>query len=86
MRIRAKHKDTYVNDNTQATEEGARSDALGPVNDLVRNDEVSRSDLLSERSDGREGDDGLDTDALEGGDVGSGGDLRGRNVWSIEIT
>lgn len=52
-------------------EEGERADALGPVNDLVGNDEVHGLDLLAEGPDGGEGDDAADADGPQSGDVGA---------------
>lgn len=52
-------------------EKRPRPDAFRPVNDLIRHDEVARSDLLLQAADGGEGDDGADTERAEGGDVGA---------------
>lgn len=52
---------------------------LGPVNDLVGDDNVTGADLLAETADGREGDDRLDSEVLQGGNVGAGGDARRRD-------
>lgn len=60
-----------MNDQTLAPEESLLSNAFGPVNDLVRDDKVPRSYLFPERSDGGKGDDGLDTNMLQSGNVGS---------------
>ena len=68
-----------MNDQTLAPEESLLSNAFGPVNDLVWNDEVSWSDLLPERADGRKGDDGLDANMLQSGDISSSGDLGRRD-------
>ena len=50
-----------MNHHTLSSEERIVSDPLCSVDDLIRNDEMSRSDFLSQRSNGRKGDDGLDT-------------------------
>lgn len=55
------------------TEECVLSDTLGSVDDLARDDKVSRGDLFAQRADGRERDNGLDAEILERGDVGSTG-------------
>jgi hypothetical protein len=72
-----------VGDNPNVLEVGRRSDTLGSVNDTVRNDKISRRDFLSQRTDGGKGDDDLDTDGLECGNVGSGGNF-GRGVLMVE--
>lgn len=70
-----------VRDEALTSEEGVRSDTLGSVDDLVGDHKVARGDFLSQRSDGREGNNGLDTDVLQRGDVGSGRNLsRGDGV------
>jgi hypothetical protein len=63
-----------------ALEEGEGADALGAVDDLVRDDEVARLDGFLQRADGAEGDDGAHAQAAEGSDVGAGGDLVGRDL------
>lgn len=55
-------------------------DPLGTVKELVRHDEVSRANLLSQRPDGRKGDDEADANGLEGGDVGQIGYAGGSDV------
>lgn len=74
-----------VHDDALVPEESVLAEGLGAVDDLVGDDEVSRSDLLTEGTDGREGDDGLDADGLERGDVRTVGDLgRGDGVvWPV---
>lgn len=70
-----------VDDNAVTAEEGVLADTLGAVDDLVRDDKVARSNLLAERADGRERDNGLDAEVLESGNVGAGGNLgRGDGV------
>jgi hypothetical protein len=66
-----------VRDEALAAEKGVMSDTLGAVDDLVRNHKVPRGDLLSQGSDSREGQNGLHSDVLERGNVGSGGHLGG---------
>lgn len=62
-----------MRDDARALEEGGWPDALGAVDDLVGDDEVPGTDLLAKGADGAEGDDGLDAERFEGGDVGLGG-------------
>ena len=50
--------------------EGKWPDAFGTVDDLVRDDEVAGSDMLLERADGREGNNGADTKVAQCGNVG----------------
>lgn len=52
---------------------------FGSVDDLIGNNNVSWSDFFAEGSNGGEGDDGLDTESLESGDVGSRVDGGRRN-------
>lgn len=69
-----------VSDNP-ALEECERADALGAIDDLVRDDEVAGLDLLLQRADSREGNDAADAEGAEGGDVGAVGDfVRGEGV------
>ena len=58
-----------------ALEEGEGPDALGAVDDLVRDDEVHGLDVLLQGADGREGHDAPHADVAQGGDVGARGDL-----------
>lgn len=58
--------------------EGAN--ALGAVDDLVRDYEVARADLLLERADGGEGDDGAHAEVSQRGNVGLVLDLVGREL------
>lgn len=51
-------------------EEGEGPHALGAVDDLVGHHEVARADLLLQRADGGEGDDGAHAEVAQGGDVG----------------
>jgi hypothetical protein len=60
-----------MNDQTLAPEESLLSDTFGPVDDLVWNDKVPWSDLLPERADGGKGNNGLDANMLQSGNVGS---------------
>ena len=63
-----------VSDNA-TLEEGEWSDALGSVDDLIRDDEIARLNLLLERADSRESDDAANTDGAECGNVGT--------VWNL---
>lgn len=58
--------------------EGA--DALGTVDDLVRDYEVARADLLLERADGGEGNDGAHAEVSQRSNVGLVLDLVGRKL------
>ena len=58
--------------------EGA--DALGAVDDLVRDYEVARADLLLERADGGEGNDGAHAEVSQRSNVGLVLDLVGRKL------
>jgi hypothetical protein len=66
-----------VNDQSLSPKESIHPDALGSIDDLVRDDEMSRFNLFSEGSDGRECDNSLDSDMLESGNVGPGGNFGG---------
>jgi hypothetical protein len=70
-------------DNSHVLEVGRRSDPLGTVDDAVGNDKVSRRDFLPQRTDSGKGDDDLNADGLECGNVGSGGNF-GRGVLVVE--
>lgn len=56
-------------------EESERSNTLGTIDNLVRDDEISGSDLLLKRTDGREGNDSGNTNLTESSNVGAGWDL-----------
>lgn len=56
------------------------TETLSSVNDLVRHHKVSRFDFLLQATDGREGDDGTDTNGAKSSDVGTGGDLMRRQL------
>lgn len=64
--------------NESILEEGEGAVALGAVDDLIGNDEIHGLDLLLQRSDGGEADDGAYTDEAQSGNVCAGGDLMGR--------
>lgn len=73
----------------RSLKERRRSDPLGTIDDLGRNDEVSGSDLFAKRADGGEGDDGFDAEGGECCDVcacgdGGGADGVGGTVASEE--
>ena len=61
-------------------EECPRTDALGSVDDLRRNDKVLRLDVLAQTADGGEGDDGADPERSQGSDVGAVGNLVRRHL------
>lgn len=73
----SKHR---MSDEPFSPEKGVHPDSLCPINDLIRNDEMPRSDLLSERTNRRECDDGFASDVFQCGDVGSSGDFGGGDV------
>lgn len=56
-------------------EERERPHALGAINDLVRDDEISRLDLLLQTADGGEGNDAAHAEGAQSGDVGAVGHL-----------
>jgi hypothetical protein len=61
--------------------EGERSNTLGAVDDLVRDNKVARFHGFLEGADGGKGDDGANAEGAEGGDVGAGRDfMRGELV------
>lgn len=64
-------------DQALASEECVLADTLGPVDDLIGDDKVARSNVLAQRSDGGEGYDGLAAYRLESGDVGACGNFSG---------
>ena len=68
-----------MHDEALSAEKGLLSDTLGTVDDLVRDDKVARGDFFTQRADSGEGDNGLDTDMLERGNVGSGRDFGRRD-------
>lgn len=53
-----------------ALEESERTDALGPIDHLVRHDKVSGFDVLLQTANGGKGDDGAHADGAQGRDVG----------------
>lgn len=63
-----------VSDNT-ALEESPWTHTLGAVNNLIGDHEVAGLDLLLQASDGREGNNGGNTDGTEGCDVGASRNL-----------
>lgn len=66
--------------------ESRGADTLGAVNDLRGEDKVAGLEFLAEGSDGREGNDGLNTEGLEGGNVGTCGDFGGGQVVATAVT
>ena len=61
----------------EASEECVFPDTFGPIDDLIRDDEMTRSDLFAQRTDGRESNDGLAADMSKGGYVRPRGDFGG---------
>ena len=66
--------------NNALLEECPRPEALGAVNNLVRDDKVPGLDILPQATDGREGDDGAHPDGPQGSDVGTRRDLMGSQL------
>jgi hypothetical protein len=66
-------------------EEGGGADTLGAVNDLGREGERARGDVLAEGADCGESEDGADAERFEGGYVGLGRDSRGRDGVSGSV-
>lgn len=58
-----------VHDEALAAEVGVGANTLGTVDDLVGDHEMARGDLLAERADGTERDDGTHTEMLQSGNV-----------------
>lgn len=69
-----------------ALEKGKGADALGAVDDLVRDHKVHGLDLLLEGTDCAEGNDAAHTNVSQGGDVGTGGHLMGRKLVVSAMT
>jgi hypothetical protein len=70
-----------MRDQPLAAEECLLPDPFRPVDDLVRDDKVAWGDVFPKGTDGRECHNRLDANVLEGGDVGTRGDLgRGDGV------
>lgn len=65
-----------VSDNP-ALEESERAHTLCAIDNLVRDHEVARLDLLLQRTDSGEGNDAADAEGAEGRDVGAVGDFVG---------
>jgi hypothetical protein len=61
-------------------EESPGAHALGAIDDLVGNDEIAGLDFLLQATDGREGDDGTDSNRAQSGDVGARWDLMRCNL------
>lgn len=66
--------------NNASLKESPRSDALGAVNGLVRDDKVHGLDVFLQRANSREGNDAAHTDMTQGSDIGSVGDLVGSEL------
>lgn len=56
-------------------EKRERPNSLRAINDLVRDNKIAWLDFFFEAANGREGDDGPDTERAEGSDVGTSGYL-----------
>jgi hypothetical protein len=56
-------------------EERERSDSLGAINDLVRDDKISRFDFFLQATNSREGNNGSHAERTESGNVGTSGHL-----------
>ena len=61
-------------------------ETLGTVNYLVRHHKVSGLNFLPQATDGRECNDGTDTDGTQGGDIGTGRDLMWRQLMVKTMT
>ena len=74
-----------MGDHARPFEKADRSNALGAVDDLVREDEIARLDFFTEGAYGRKGDDGSDAEGFESGDVGSAWDGGGGDgvSWAV---
>lgn len=66
--------------NDASLKESPRSDALGAVNGLVRDDKVHGLDLFLQRANSGEGNDAAHTDMAQGSNIGSVGDLVGSEL------
>lgn len=77
--VRKRVAELRVRDDGEAVEEARGAHALRAVDDLRREDEVARPDLLAQGADCREGDDEPDAERLERGDVGARRDRGGRD-------
>jgi hypothetical protein len=62
-------------------EECKRPDSLGAINDLVRDDKISRLDFFLKATNGREGDNSSHTERTESCNIGANGHL----MWSILV-
>ena len=61
-------------------------ETLGAVNYLVRHHKVSGLNFLPQATDGRECNNGTDTDGTQGGDIGTGGDFMWRQLMVKTMT
>lgn len=61
-------------------EERPRPEPLRPIDDLVRDHEIARFDVLLQASDGGEGDDSPHADRAQGGNIGTGRNLVRRKL------
>lgn len=75
-----------VDDQSFSPKEGVLSDTLGSVDDLIGDDEMTRGNFLSQRTDRREGNDSLTSDVLQGGDICSARNLAGGDAVMGTVT
>lgn len=66
--------------------EGKWPDALGAIDNLVRDHKVHWLDLLLQRAHGGEGNDTSDTEMAESSDIGAVGNLVGRKLMIQAVT
>lgn len=66
-----------MRDDGGVLEERRRSDSLGAIDDLRRDNKRARRDFLAKRADGGESDYGADAERFESGDVGATWDVGG---------
>jgi hypothetical protein len=64
-----------MSNNPASIKERSSPNTLRSIDDLRRNDEISRLDLLAKRTDGTERNDSFNTEMLQSSDVCSGGDI-----------
>lgn len=72
--------------NSASLKECKRSDTLGPVNNLVWNNEVARLDVLLQASDCRKGDNGSYANRSQSSNVGASGHLVRSNLMVKTVT
>jgi hypothetical protein len=72
--------------NCASLKEGKWPDSLRSINNLIRNDEVTRLDVLLQTADGGEGDDSPHADGPQSGNIGAGRNLVGGNLVVKAVT